>query len=1318
LTLLRLTYGWRSHLFCLLAPIGLVFLACCGLTGMVQAQTTADIHDISVFPTSPYLNDSVTTTGIVIAVLSDGFYIENQSNWDQDTCTSEGIYVYTPAITPSKYVALQDSVTVTGLVEASNSSNYAGVQIYIASPVVGSNIVINSSGNTLPTTVTSSTLTAATSGTCSSYGVDAFGQWLPFEGMRVNIPSSSTMLVTQGTGGTVTPAAQTATTNGQFWAVLTTTRPTRSAGISILDPVYATAIAAKSTIQEWSGNPQLLFVDSTALGGAALDASATTEYNGSAELVGIVDYHLSTQGYTGLLLTSASVSALASQNGATPTKVTTRGSSDEITIATQDLNSLTAAETKRITKLAYAIVDYHKSPDIVAVQGATADALSALVSAITSAGGPTYTLTEVSTADSSGMENAFLVNSSVFDGTPTAVQILTSNTYTNTASTASALFGRSPLVLTAKILRAGISDYVMYIVNTTLLSRSGLSSTSTGEDARLQREEQAEALAAYLYSLESAGDHVMVVGGFDSFEFSDGYVDTLGILDGLETTNTDNGAYVWTYYGSSSSSLVDTTTSSPNLTATASAGTPTVTPATNRYTYVESGTAEQPDHILISSDMSSLISIDYARFGADFPDSLTYKTSTTSTDTMVERASTHDGIVAYFTIPYPTMTTVVTSGSPSYYDDPVTFTAKVCVVDSSDTSTCVSTAGTPDGTVTYKDTDGTVLGTAAIDSSTGQAAFTYSKLAVGTHTITASYGGSESGLGYQASSGTVEQVVQKDISSLALSSAPNPSSYGQPVIFTATATSAKTSGSGEIPTGTVTYYEGSTVLGTATLSSGVVTLTISTLTVGTHTIVAEYGGDTTDTEATSNTVDQVVNPNTSTVTVTSSKNPSYNGDSVTFTATVVGSYGVPTGTVTFYDGTTVLGAGTLAASTATYTATTTYATSSLTVGSHTIVATYAGDGTHDGASGSMTQVVDTNTTTLTLTSGLNPSYYSESVTFTVTAVGASGTPTGTVLINYGTTALGSATLNSGTATFATSALPVGTDAIQAVYGGYGVHDAANSSTVDQVVLPVYATTSTLSCTPNPAEYQTTVTCTDSVAASTGTPSGTVTFYDGTTSLGTVTLDAGTASWSSASLVVGSHPITAVYALNYPYLSGTSNEVDEIIVSTFSLTAKPTSATIYTGETATSTITVTPGDGFTLDVALTCSGLPSTATCTLTPSTVSGGSGTSKLVVQTAAPSRQTTTASLGGMGRGWPLMATVLLLFVPRRLRRRGIWLAGLLVAAVIASMSLGGCGGSSTLTGGTPAGTYTVTVTGTAVDGSLVLTQSTTVTVKVESLF
>jgi hypothetical protein len=82
-------------------------------------------------------------------------------------------------------------------------------------------------------------------------------------------------------------------------------------------------------------------------------------------------------------------------------------------------------------------------------------------------------------------------------------------------------------------------------------------------------------------------------------------------------------------------------------------------------------------------------------------------------------------------------------------------------------------------------------------------------------------------------------VVVRDASSTALASSLNPSKVGQSVTFTASVTSSGT------PTGTVTFHDGKTTLGSGTVGSdGRATLTTAALAQGTHTIAADYGGDT------------------------------------------------------------------------------------------------------------------------------------------------------------------------------------------------------------------------------------------------------------------------------------------------------------------------------------------------------------------------------------------------------------------------------------------------------------------------------------------
>jgi hypothetical protein len=182
----------------------------------------------------------------------------------------------------------------------------------------------------------------------------------------------------------------------------------------------------------------------------------------------------------------------------------------------------------------------------------------------------------------------------------------------------------------------------------------------------------------------------------------------------------------------------------------------------------------------------------------------------------------------------------------------------------------------------------------------------------------------------------------------ALSSSLNPSNYGQKVTWTATVTAV-----GPIaPTGKVKFTWGSHFIGSATLdASGVATLTQSDLNADPYPLTATYEGDANNAPSTSAILSQVVQQATSASTLTSSPNPSTQGQAVTFTAKITSPTTVPKGPVTFTVGKTVLGSVELSAGKATFTA------STLAVGSTTVTATYAGDSNISESSASVTQTV-------------------------------------------------------------------------------------------------------------------------------------------------------------------------------------------------------------------------------------------------------------------------------------------------------------------------------------------------------------------------
>jgi hypothetical protein len=169
-----------------------------------------------------------------------------------------------------------------------------------------------------------------------------------------------------------------------------------------------------------------------------------------------------------------------------------------------------------------------------------------------------------------------------------------------------------------------------------------------------------------------------------------------------------------------------------------------------------------------------------------------------------------------------TVTTLTTSTATALTGATVTLTARVAAVDGS---------ATPAGYVSFIG-----LGSVPLDAS-GQATFTTSTLSVGTHYIQAYY--TESAAFAQSASATLTVVVQpKATTSVSLTTSAKSASFGQPVTFT-----ASVKGTGGTPTGTVTFMDGTTVLGTATLDNGVATLIVTTLAKGKHQITAVYSGD-------------------------------------------------------------------------------------------------------------------------------------------------------------------------------------------------------------------------------------------------------------------------------------------------------------------------------------------------------------------------------------------------------------------------------------------------------------------------------------------
>jgi hypothetical protein len=165
---------------------------------------------------------------------------------------------------------------------------------------------------------------------------------------------------------------------------------------------------------------------------------------------------------------------------------------------------------------------------------------------------------------------------------------------------------------------------------------------------------------------------------------------------------------------------------------------------------------------------------------------------------------------------------------------------------------------------------------------------------------------------------------------------------------------------------------------------------------------------------------------------------------------------------------------------------------------------------------------------------------------------------------------------------------------------------------------------------------------------------------------------------------------------------------------FSASVSPTTDTIGAGQSATFTVSVTPSGGFNHVVMFSCSGMPTGATCTVTPSTVTldgTNASSAKLVVMTTQRSGLFVLPGLRVQPKVGPWSVTALLAcilfwarFISWRKTQSGRLRILLSCSAVLLAALCSSCGGGFVTPnpgkgppGGTPAGTYTIVVTGTS---------------------
>jgi hypothetical protein len=216
-------------------------------------------------------------------------------------------------------------------------------------------------------------------------------------------------------------------------------------------------------------------------------------------------------------------------------------------------------------------------------------------------------------------------------------------------------------------------------------------------------------------------------------------------------------------------------------------------------------------------------------------------------------------------------------------------------------------------------------------------------------------------------------------------------------------------------------------------------------------------------------------------------------------------------------------------------------------------------------------------TTAAITSSVNPSIFGQPVTVTATIHSSgpgAGTPTGSVTFMDGATVLGNASLsNAGVASITVSSLSAGSHTIAASYGGDSAFLAASSS-LGQTVRKD-STTTAGSAPASPANFGQALTFTAIVSANapgSGTPSGSVDFYDSTTQtdLGAVVLSGGRAQLTTTMLPTGSQSIVMSYGGDPNFLASNTTVAVSVRESIYLLNSAASGALTVSGNATINT----------------------------------------------------------------------------------------------------------------------------------------------------
>lgn len=579
---------------------------------------------------SPLVGEFVmTTTNIVTGIRNNGFFLQTKDKEnDDDDSTSEALFVSSPSEIPAA-VAIGNAVVVEGIIAEFRPRN--DLFVPPRTQLINATVSLIAIGQPLPAPITLTSAMLDPSG-----GLEQLER---FESMRVRI---NTMIVSSATEGFIIESSASGISDGVFYGVLPgILRPMREPGISIFDPLPATAPIG---VPRFDANVERLRVDSNAQPGAPrIEVTTGAVVSG---LVGVLDLE---QRIWTLLPDAASPPVVSGNIAAKPVPA---AASNEFTVASFNLERFfdttddpfvretvltTTAFKGRLNKASLAIRNVLRAPDILGVvEVENLAALQTLADRLNTdalvEGQPqlSYQAWLEEGNDIGGIDSGFLVNTARIS-VVTVTQVGKEATYTNPANGQSTILNdRPPLVLSTTVPRPGSTNPLHVIVILShLRSLSGIDDATDGSRIRAKRLAQAEYLASLVQERQNATppQNLVLIGDFNAFQFSDGYVDVIGTIKGTPSPSDEV-----TLTGDD---LVD-----PDLVNLTDE-----LPAVERYSFSFDGNAQALDHILVNAPMRArLVRYAYARNNVDFPESLR------SNVNRPERISDHDAPVAWFAL--------------------------------------------------------------------------------------------------------------------------------------------------------------------------------------------------------------------------------------------------------------------------------------------------------------------------------------------------------------------------------------------------------------------------------------------------------------------------------------------------------------------------------------------------------------------------------------------------------------------------------------------------------------------------------------------